>query len=107
MNVTNETSLKDVYNYPNPMKTETVFSFTLTGNQLPQECRIKIYTSAGRVIKEVIVPAGIGFNQIQWDGRDADGDYIANGVYFYRVVFKGLQKLFPIFVSLWCSNNQS
>ncbi|MFA7360238.1 MAG: hypothetical protein WC139_04305 [Candidatus Kapaibacterium sp.] len=29
------------------------------------------------------------FNQIQWDGRDADGDYISNGVYFYRVVFKG------------------
>jgi len=58
-------------------------------NILPQECRIKIYTSAGRVIKEVLVPAGIGFNQIQWDGRDADGDYIANGVYFYRVVFKG------------------
>ena len=89
LNVTNETSLKDVYNYPNPMKTETVFSFTLTGNQLPTECRIKIYTSAGRVINEIIVPAGIGFNQIQWDGRDADGDYIANGVYFYRVVFKG------------------
>jgi len=89
LNVTNETSLKDVYNYPNPMKTGTVFSFTLTGNQLPTECRIKIYTSAGRVIKEIIVPAGIGFNQIQWDGRDADGDYISNGVYFYRVVFKG------------------
>ncbi|MFA5011727.1 MAG: C25 family cysteine peptidase [Ignavibacteria bacterium] len=89
LNVTNETSLKDVYNYPNPMKTETVFSFTLTGNQLPTECRIKIYTAAGRVIKEINVPAGIGFNQIQWDGRDGDGDYIANGVYFYRVVFKG------------------
>lgn len=89
LNVTNETSLKDVYNYPNPMKTETVFSFTLTGNQLPTDCRIKIYTSAGRVIKEISVPAGIGFNQIKWDGRDADGDYIANGVYFYRVVFKG------------------
>lgn len=89
LNVTNETSLKDVYNFPNPMKTETVFSFTLTGNQLPTECKIKIYTSAGRVIKEILVPAGIGFNQISWDGRDGDGDYIANGVYFYRVVFKG------------------
>ncbi len=89
LNVTNETSLKDVYNFPNPMKNETVFSFTLTGNQLPTECKIKIYTSAGRVIKEILVPASIGFNQTQWDGRDGDGDYIANGVYFYRVVYKG------------------
>ncbi|MFZ4589603.1 MAG: C25 family cysteine peptidase [Ignavibacteria bacterium] len=89
LNVTNETSLKDVNNYPNPMKTQTTFSFTLTGNQLPTECKIKIYSVAGRVIKEIIVPASIGFNQISWDGRDADGDYIANGVYMYRVVFKG------------------
>ncbi len=89
LNVTNETSLKDVYNFPNPMKTETVFSFTLTGNQAPNECRIKIYTSAGRLIKEIIVPVSVGFNQAVWDGRDSDGDYIANGVYFYRVVFKG------------------
>lgn len=89
LNVTNETSFKDVYNFPNPMKTETVFSFTLTGNQIPNECRIKIYTTAGRVIKEITVPATVGFNQFKWDGRDADGDYIANGVYFYRVIFKG------------------
>jgi hypothetical protein len=89
LNVTNETSFKDVNNFPNPMKNQTTFSFTLTGNQLPAECKIKIYSVAGRVIKEIIVPAGIGFNQIQWDGRDADGDYIANGVYMYRVVFKG------------------
>jgi hypothetical protein len=89
LNVTNETSFKDVNNFPNPMKNQTTFSFTLTGNQLPTECKIKIYSVAGRVIKEIIVPAGIGFNQIQWDGRDADGDYIANGVYMYRVVFKG------------------
>ena len=89
LNVTNETSLKDVNNFPNPMKNETTFSFTLTGNQLPTECKIKIYTTAGRVIKEIIVLSNIGYNQIQWDGRDADGDYIANGVYLYRVIYRG------------------
>jgi hypothetical protein len=89
LNVTNETSLQDVNNYPNPMKNETTFSFTLTGNQLPTECKIKIYSVAGRVIKEIVVPVSIGFNQVPWDGRDADGDYIANGVYFYRVVYRG------------------
>ncbi|MBT7787635.1 MAG: hypothetical protein HN757_01995 [Calditrichaeota bacterium] len=26
-----------------------------------------------------------GYGAIQWDGRDSDGDLVANGVYFYRV----------------------
>jgi len=91
LNVTNETSLQDINNFPNPMKNETVFAFTLTGSQVPTECKIKIYSVAGRIIKEIIVPVSIGFNQVQWDGRDADGDYIANGVYFYRVVTRGVK----------------
>jgi flagellar hook assembly protein FlgD len=28
----------------------------------------------------------IGFNRIYWDGRDADGDEIANGIYFYKII---------------------
>jgi hypothetical protein len=30
-----------------------------------------------------------GFNKIYWDGRDGDGDDIANGVYLYRLIAKG------------------
>ncbi|MDD5361697.1 MAG: C25 family cysteine peptidase [Ignavibacteria bacterium] len=89
LDVVNETSFRDVYNYPNPMKDNTLFTFNLTGNQMPGECRIKIFSVAGRVIKEIVAPANVGFNQVQWDGRDADGDYIANGVYFYRLLIKG------------------
>ena len=27
-------------------------------------------------------------NKIYWDGKDADGDNLANGVYFYKLIMK-------------------
>ena len=51
--------------------------------------KIKIYTIAGRLIKEIKIPAvdlSYDFNKIYWDGRDEDGDIIANGVYLYKVI---------------------
>jgi flagellar hook assembly protein FlgD len=52
-----------------------------------------IYTVAGRLIKEFnIPPTSIADNlnavTIYWDGRDEDGDLIANGVYIYNVIMK-------------------
>ncbi|MCU0373425.1 MAG: T9SS type A sorting domain-containing protein, partial [Ignavibacteria bacterium] len=89
LNVTSEVSLINIFNFPNPMKNDTKFDFILTGNEPPADCRIKIYTTAGRVIKEIVMPVSIGYNQIYWDGRDADGDNLANGVYFYRIFIRG------------------
>jgi flagellar hook assembly protein FlgD len=30
-----------------------------------------------------------GFNRVNWDGLDADGDPLANGVYLYKVTAQG------------------
>ncbi len=85
--VSNEAKLLYVYNYPNPTSGETYFTFKLT--QIPDEIRIRIFTIAGRLIKEIDVPSTdlrYDFNKIYWDGRDADGDILANGVYLYKVI---------------------
>lgn len=87
--VYNQSSLLNLYNYPNPFKNETYFTFELRGAAVPEEFIIKIYTIAGRLIREISVAASqmsIGFNRIYWDGNDQDGDEISNGVYFYRVI---------------------
>ena len=89
--VSNESDLRDVYNYPNPFKNDTYFTFELTGSELPDDFSIKIYTVAGRLIREMRIPASqikIGFNKIYWNGRDQDGDEVANGLYFYKIVSK-------------------
>ena len=86
VNTTN--NILDIYNYPNPFADDTYFTFTLTGSELPQEFKIKIYTVAGRLIRVVDVPQSdlnYGFNKIYWNGRDEDGNNIANGVYFYKI----------------------
>lgn len=80
--------ITEIANYPNPMKTETDFIFTLSGFTNPTSCKVRIYTVAGRVIKEIDAPANIGYNSIHWDGKDNDGDYIANGVYLYKFILQ-------------------
>lgn len=86
--VSNEFFVKDFYNFPNPMNSETVFMFTLAGN-LVIDCKIKIYTVSGKLIKTINAPVNIGFNQVRWDGRDEDGDAVANGVYLYKLIVEG------------------
>lgn len=86
--VSTESKTLNVYSYPNPFATDTYFTFTLAGSRPPDEARIKIYTIAGRKIRDITVPANalsIGNNRVHWDGRDSDGDEIANGYYFYEL----------------------
>ncbi len=76
----------NIYNYPDPFNSYTYFTFTLT--EIPDQLNIRIYTVAGRLIKEINVPSSSlrnNFNKIYWDGRDQDGDLAANGVYFYKI----------------------
>lgn len=84
--VSNELFVKDFYNYPNPVSRETNFVFNIAASTTPRDCKIKIYTVSGKLIKEIIAPLNVGYNQIPWDARDSDGDYIANGVYLYKMV---------------------
>jgi hypothetical protein len=90
-NVFNETDITDVFNYPNPFTNETNFTFSLRGTVLPEEVTIKVYTIAGRLIYDINPPVTdltIGFNKVFWNGKDQDGDEIANGVYLYKVIAK-------------------
>lgn len=87
--VQKDLQLLDVYNYPNPFKDETFFTFKLT--QLPDELKIKIFTLVGRMVKEFNLTSAelkYDFNKIYWDGRDTDGDLVANGVYLYKIISK-------------------
>ncbi|HPR88678.1 MAG TPA: FlgD immunoglobulin-like domain containing protein, partial [bacterium] len=75
--------LERVMNYPNPLRESTDFTFELTQ---AAEVRIRIYTVNGRLIRTLEGGTlGAGFNRLFWDGRDGDGDLLANGVYLYRV----------------------
>ncbi|WP_457565383.1 type IX secretion system sortase PorU [Caldithrix abyssi] len=79
--------LTDVVNYPNPFRDQTRFTFQT--NVPGADVKIKIYTVTGRLIQELHGVSVMGYNdEIEWDGRDRDGDEIANGVYLYKIILR-------------------
>ncbi|MCG3118848.1 MAG: hypothetical protein ALAOOOJD_01127 [bacterium] len=79
----NQLVLAEVMNYPNPFRNRTSFTFELNFDETA--VRIKIFTLSGRLIRTLEGAGNRGFNQIEWDGRDEDGDPLANGVYLYKI----------------------
>ena len=75
-------------NYPNPFNPETWIPYQLAE---PAEVNVTIHSSDGKLVRELElgqVPAGIYQNRSRaayWDGRNAQGEPVASGVYFYTL----------------------
>ncbi len=78
---------QDVLNYPNPFNPEeenTTFYVDLTRGGV---VTLEIFTSSGRRIwvqEDCSVSGSAIMVDCPWNGRDADGDYVANGTYLVR-----------------------
>ncbi len=78
-------SIAHLLNVPNPMHTDTVFTYNLA--QAPDQVTVKIYTVSGRLIRTIEdASARRGYNETDWDARDENSERLANGVYFYKVI---------------------
>ncbi len=77
--------------FPNPFDDEagTRFTFELESGS-PADLLLRVYTVSGRMIYErterSLLP---GHHELAWNGRDDEGDKLANGVYLYRMVARG------------------
>ncbi len=75
-------------NYPNPFNPETWIPYQLSK---PAAVMITIYASNGHVIRQLALghqPAGVYQSRSRaayWDGRNAVGEPVASGVYFYTL----------------------
>jgi hypothetical protein len=75
--------IMNVLNFPNPYATTTQFAFELTASATVS---IDVYTLGGRRVVAITEELfSSGYNYINWDGRDAYGEALANGVYIYRL----------------------
>ncbi|MBH09283.1 MAG: hypothetical protein CMG74_02835 [Candidatus Marinimicrobia bacterium] len=80
-----ETELKiyNAYNFPNPFYNSTQFAFEITSDA---EVKLDIYSIGGRKIKSFeSISMQTGYHYIDWDGNDAFGGHLSNGVYLYRL----------------------
>ncbi|MBU8922596.1 MAG: VCBS repeat-containing protein [Bacteroidales bacterium] len=70
-------------NYPNPFNPSTTISYGLSK---PENINIKIYDTAGRLIRVLIdEEKEAGIHETLWDGRNNEGVRVASGIYFYRM----------------------
>jgi hypothetical protein len=100
-------SVQNFANYPNPVKSSTEYEvnegrtrFTYVLTEDADNVKIKIYTVSGRLVKTFHnLPTSVGYHeyprtQYGWDCRDDEGFFLANGVYFYKIIAqKGSKKI--------------
>ncbi|MDE0482857.1 MAG: T9SS type A sorting domain-containing protein [Candidatus Poribacteria bacterium] len=73
-------------NYPNPFNPETWIPYQLA---TPADVHISIYTADGKLVRQLglgHLPVGIYHHRSRaahWDGKNALGEPVASGVYFY------------------------
>ena len=84
---TDDISITDLLPYPSPATGEGDFNFTFVLSE-KASVTIKIYTLTGKKIKTIddLEDFASGYNQIEWNLRDDDGDEIANNTYLYKVI---------------------
>jgi hypothetical protein len=83
-----ELVVRNLYNYPNPMSNFTRFVFEHNQTAKPLKVSIRIFTLSGKPVNKLVeelTPTG-NFVTIEWNGRDIDGNAIANGTYLYHVI---------------------
>jgi hypothetical protein len=81
-----ELRVSEFQNWPNPFEKETAFRFRVTE---PARFSLAIRSTAGRPVRTLSGEAMTGENVVPWDGRDGEGDRIANGVYLVRLEARG------------------
>ena len=75
-------------NYPNPFNPETWIPYHLSE---PAEVTLNIYSASGQLVRTLTLghqPAGIYESKSRaayWDGRNAVGERVASGLYFYTL----------------------
>jgi hypothetical protein len=73
-----------VQNHPNPFNPQTTIAFSLSTRG---RVSLAIYDVNGRIVRTLANETrAAGAYELTWDGRDDDGQAVASGVYFYRLV---------------------
>ncbi|MCP3974704.1 MAG: T9SS type A sorting domain-containing protein [bacterium] len=71
-------------NFPNPFNPKTTIKFALASEE---HVHLSVYDLSGRVVKTLVNGSMLATDhEVVWDGKNENGDRIASGVYFYKLV---------------------
>ena len=81
---TEEITGNHVLNFPNPFKSSTTISFSITNNT--ENTDLSIYNIKGQKIKEFeISKLKSRLHNIVWNGTDANNKLVSSGLYFFKL----------------------
>jgi photosystem II stability/assembly factor-like uncharacterized protein len=82
------TSYELFNNYPNPFNPTTTISY-----QIPQAGRVtlRLYNMLGQLVRVLVDREVVaGKHSVVWDGKNERGEFVATGVYLYRLEVAGV-----------------
>jgi hypothetical protein len=79
-------SIRNLGSYPNPFADTAVFVYSLT--DYCDRVDLKVYSRAGRLVRNLEQRNVVGYQEVVWDGRSGSGSNVANGLYFLKVTAK-------------------
>jgi|GEM_PF-2558071 len=79
--------LSNVIVYPNPFTPATAIGGKLKFINLTSKATIKIYTLSGELV--ATIEKDDPTDRKEWDGKNMNGEYVANGLYFYVITREG------------------
>ncbi|MEP5614404.1 MAG: FlgD immunoglobulin-like domain containing protein [Cyclobacteriaceae bacterium] len=73
--------------YPNPLSENTRIQYSIPEDGI---VRVSLYTRKGELVRNLLwAPQFAGENSVVWDGKNASGTFLANGIYLYTVEYQG------------------
>jgi len=70
-------------NYPNPFNSHTIIKYQIKEAGI---VILEIFNVIGEKVRTLVNKEEMaGYYSIPWDGRDAFGEYVTSGIYFYRL----------------------
>ena len=86
-----DVTLSNVLNYPNPFVNYTQFWFSHNKPFEPLEVQVQVMTITGKIVKtinQIVTTEGFLSREVTWDGKDDFGDKIGKGVYIYKLTVR-------------------
>lgn len=87
-------ALEQILNYPNPVVEETNFLVSHNQDGAQLSLTVDIISAEGRMVRRLqrdFVATGNVNRDLQWDGTDANGRPISDGMYVYRVRLQNVE----------------
>ena len=77
----------DANNYPNPFNPETTISYSVPA---AGHTSLRVYNLKGQLVRELVNGAReAGQHTVVWNGKDANGNAVSSGIYFYSLTSGG------------------